>query len=334
MRCTSRQAPFYWTQFGARVLATLVLSVHPQLTCTHSLPDGLVFFCVDRADGPFGFMETYDPEYVSNTSDKAGQYAFAQQPEACKWNCQKLAEALSPVVPMAQLQPYLDRFDDLYFAAFSQRMLAKLGLQTTAADDDALLQDLLEVMQQTGADWTVTFRAFCNVPTNALPNAEDDANIAAALRPTIDRIVECCASPQQLATIHMQRSLEVGAASAAPVEAERSEQLRRRAEELGRAPPAAKHKHDVAEQLRILRTWLRGGLQGGQEPHRTALDILGAWDPNRSYEISQTEFRKALHAHGFDAPKDLTQALFDELDSDGTYKLDYKELQAWLDDGS
>ena len=95
-----------------------------------------------------------------------------------------------------------------------------------------------------------------------------------------------------------------------------------------------KHKHDVAEQLRILRTWLRGGLQGGQEPHRTALDILGAWDPNRSYEISQTEFRKALHAHGFDAPKDLTQALFDELDSDGTYKLDYKELQAWLDDGS
>lgn len=229
-----------------------------------------VFLCVDRADGPFGFMETYDPEYVSNTSDKAGQYAFAQQPEACKWNCQKLAEALSPVVPMAQLQPYLDRFDDLYFAAFSQRMLAKLGLQTTAADDDALLQDLLEVMQQTGADWTVTFRAFCNVPTNALPNAEDDANIAAALRPTIDRIVECCASPQQLATIHMQRSLEVGAASAAPVEAERSEQLRRRAEELGRAPPAAKQEHDVARWGVWLRTYVR-------RLQREKIDDAAAW---------------------------------------------------------
>ena len=52
----------------------------------------------------------------------------------------------------------------------------------------------------------------------------------------------------------------------------------------------------------------------------------------QSYEISQTEFRKALHAHGFDAPKQLTQVLFDEIDSDGTYKIDYKEMQAWLDD--
>ena len=64
-------------------------------------------------------METYDPEYVSNTSDKAGQYAFAQQPEA-RGN----AEARRGAQPGGAMpQPHLDRFDDLYFAAFSQRML-------------------------------------------------------------------------------------------------------------------------------------------------------------------------------------------------------------------
>lgn len=44
--------------------------------------------------GPFGFMETYDPEYVCNTSDHTGRYAYHRQPEACKWNCERLAEVL------------------------------------------------------------------------------------------------------------------------------------------------------------------------------------------------------------------------------------------------
>ena len=82
---------------------------------------------------------------------------------------------------------------------------------------------------------------------------------------------------------------------------------------------------NVVKQLRLLKGWLKG-----EDGSRTALEIFQAWDPNGSYEISQGEFRKALEAHGFEAPRSLTQALFDELDSDSTYKLDYREMQAWL----
>lgn len=216
-----------------------------------------------RTDGPFGFMEAYDPSYVSNSSDKSGQYAFAQQPEVLKWNCVRLAEALSPVVPMAELRPHLERFDNVYFGAFSARMLAKLGLRSAADGDDELLQALLEVMEATGADWTVTFRSLCNIPMPPTSDPEQashaggDSATQQQLRPTVDRIVECCATPQQLAAVAMQRSLELGATSAEADVAARSEALRRRAEELGKAAPAAKKAHDIARWGEWLRTYTR-----------------------------------------------------------------------------
>ena len=101
-------------------------------------------------------------------------------------------------------------------------------------------------------------------------------------------------------------------------------------ESIGQIDEGTKHAisqaaGNVVQQLRLLKAWLKG-----ENGERTAMEIFQAWDPNGSYEISQGEFRKALEAHGFEAPRSLTQALFDELDSDSTYKLDYREVQAWL----
>lgn len=45
--------------------------------------------------GPFGFLDRYDPEHVCNTSDDSGRYSYSAQPQICRWNCMKLAEALS-----------------------------------------------------------------------------------------------------------------------------------------------------------------------------------------------------------------------------------------------
>lgn len=192
--------------------------------------------------GPYGFMETYDPEYVCNASDQHGMYAYHRQPEVCRWNCERLADALAPVVPTALTKPLLARFDDVYFASFSERMLAKLGIAAVADGDDDLLQGLLGAMQRTGADWTASFRALCDI---ALPPFRKGRE-ALALAPTVERIVECCASPQQLAASAMQKSLELGAASAEPADAAKSEALRRHAEELSRAPASVKRTHDVA----------------------------------------------------------------------------------------
>ena len=47
--------------------------------------------------GPFGFMERYDPGYTPNASDDSSRYSFEAQPERCRYNIQKLSEALQPV---------------------------------------------------------------------------------------------------------------------------------------------------------------------------------------------------------------------------------------------
>ena len=52
--------------------------------------------------GPYGFMDNFDPKHICNHSDDKGRYRYEAQPEICKWNLGKLAEALDPVLPKQQ----------------------------------------------------------------------------------------------------------------------------------------------------------------------------------------------------------------------------------------
>ena len=46
-------------------------------------------------------VDDYDPDFICNGSDDGGRYAFNKQPEICRWNLEKLAEALDFVLPKA-----------------------------------------------------------------------------------------------------------------------------------------------------------------------------------------------------------------------------------------
>jgi serine/tyrosine/threonine adenylyltransferase len=117
--------------------------------------------------GPFGFLDAFDPMHVCNHSDDQGRYAYARQPGVAFWNLHALAQALLPLVPVAdgpqeaaaeQLLAALEP----YKAEFSQAMVAglraKLGLQTEHDDDPALADDLLKLMADDRADFTITWR--------------------------------------------------------------------------------------------------------------------------------------------------------------------------------
>jgi uncharacterized protein YdiU (UPF0061 family) len=49
--------------------------------------------------GPFGFMEYFDKKHICNHSDQHGLYMYANQPQICKSNLGRLAEALVTVLP-------------------------------------------------------------------------------------------------------------------------------------------------------------------------------------------------------------------------------------------
>ncbi|MEW5317624.1 MAG: hypothetical protein WDW38_008907 [Sanguina aurantia] len=98
--------------------------------------------------GPFGFLDTYNPDHVCNGSDDQGRYTFQAQPSICHWNCEKLGEALKPLLPPGggkrQLGGYMPEYDRV-FGALCRR---KLGLLGCEEDGDGALYDSL--LQQSG----------------------------------------------------------------------------------------------------------------------------------------------------------------------------------------
>ncbi|MEY4339115.1 MAG: hypothetical protein RLZ14_965 [Actinomycetota bacterium] len=114
--------------------------------------------------GPCAFMDRYHPATVFSSIDHHGRYAYGNQPVVAQWNLARLAEALLPLmadsveraVPLATevLQSFTERFD----AHWTAGMQAKLGLDHVPADE-ALHDDLLELLQANSVDLTSFFRA-------------------------------------------------------------------------------------------------------------------------------------------------------------------------------
>jgi serine/tyrosine/threonine adenylyltransferase len=122
--------------------------------------------------GPFGFMESYDPGYICNHSDPRGRYAFDQQPQVGLWNLTCLAQALSPLIPIAAAHAVLDGYAPAYYQHHLKLMGAKLGLSSATQDDIQLIVSLLEMMHASQLDYTNLFRSLGNF--NSAADATND----------------------------------------------------------------------------------------------------------------------------------------------------------------
>ncbi|MEP0566225.1 MAG: protein adenylyltransferase SelO, partial [Paracoccaceae bacterium] len=110
--------------------------------------------------GPCAFIDTYHPLSVYSSIDRAGRYAFARQPDVAMWNLAQLATSLLPMIDDQEaVQASLDRFPDLFRAAWMDVFRHKIGLQTEAEGDVELIHDLMNKMAEGQADFTNTFRA-------------------------------------------------------------------------------------------------------------------------------------------------------------------------------
>lgn len=116
--------------------------------------------------GPFGFMEAYDSNYVPNSSDDEGRYKFSNQPSVGLYNLEKLLESLSVLLSPEQHLHARTSLNSSYFNVYSGRyfalMSSKLGL---AEADRGLVNSLLELMEDAGADYTMTFRELSEITT-------------------------------------------------------------------------------------------------------------------------------------------------------------------------
>ncbi|OQS01639.1 selenoprotein O [Achlya hypogyna] len=154
--------------------------------------------------GPFGFMEHFDPGHICNTSDSSGRYAYAEQPEICKWNCHLLVTHLSPLCPptlLAGLQSLVETtFDAVYAQEFAALVHAKLGLRHDDASP-AVLDAFWHTLTETHADFTVVFRTLSRLSAADAASVDDVVNALTGVSHTFSqalRAAEPSVSPAQL----------------------------------------------------------------------------------------------------------------------------------------
>jgi len=109
--------------------------------------------------GPCAFMETYHPATVFSSIDTHGRYAYENQPKMAAWNLARFAETLLPLLDINAAQETIAGFFGYYQAHWLTGIRAKLGLFDAHAEDEALIDDLLDAMQQSQANYTGIFRA-------------------------------------------------------------------------------------------------------------------------------------------------------------------------------
>ena len=149
----------YANLFQEVVLRTAELIAHWQaFGFTHGVMNtdnfALLGFTLDY--GPFGFLEGFDPAYVSNHSDGTGLYAFGNQPQVGFFNLQCLMRALSPLLLQPQAEAALAEYEPALAGCYLGLMADKLGLMTRRDEDEALIGDLLTVLN--GTDYSLFFR--------------------------------------------------------------------------------------------------------------------------------------------------------------------------------
>ena len=108
-------------------------------------------------------MDDFVPMKTFSSIDRQGRYAYGNQPNLAAWNMAQLATALLPltedrdasIIRFTEIvQSFGDIFDREYSAIFSR----KIGLPTDQ-ETDALIDGLLKMMADIGADFTLCFRA-------------------------------------------------------------------------------------------------------------------------------------------------------------------------------
>ncbi|RMC04869.1 hypothetical protein DUI87_18043 [Hirundo rustica rustica] len=121
--------------------------------------------------GPFGFMDSYDPDFVPNTSDDERRYKIGNQASVGQFNLSKLLQALKPLLDPRQKQlasQILKGYGEHYYSRFTELFKTKLGLLGENENDNYLIAFLLKIMEDTKADFTMTFRELSEITADQL----------------------------------------------------------------------------------------------------------------------------------------------------------------------
>lgn len=116
--------------------------------------------------GPFGFLDTYNPEFICNHSDHQGRYSFRNQPSIGLWNLNALATCFSSLLETSEITECLKHYETEFLRHYRQIMASKIGLIDYQSEDELLINRLLNMMAKDQVDYTLFFRKLCDFSKN------------------------------------------------------------------------------------------------------------------------------------------------------------------------
>ena len=117
--------------------------------------------------GPFGFCELFDPKFQPWTGG-GEHFSFFNQPSAAKINFKTFCSSLKPI--LSGREEDLENLDQIEndFPKLMQKELKKMWANKIGLDhcDENLINELLNLMFISKADYTILFRKLSNIPDN------------------------------------------------------------------------------------------------------------------------------------------------------------------------
>ena len=109
-------------------------------------------------------MDRYDPNTFFSSIDTQGRYAYSNQPLILLWNLARFAETLIPLIDKNEknsiniLSQKISLIQSKYEKAWLKVMSKKIGITKIQDGDLELINDLLDIMKNEKADFTLVFR--------------------------------------------------------------------------------------------------------------------------------------------------------------------------------
>ena len=109
-------------------------------------------------------MDRYDPNTFFSSIDTQGRYAYSNQPLILLWNLVRFAETLIPLIDKNEknsinvLSQKISLIQSKYEKAWLKVMSKKIGITKIQDGDLELINDLLDIMKNEKADFTLVFR--------------------------------------------------------------------------------------------------------------------------------------------------------------------------------
>ncbi|HEY0843329.1 protein adenylyltransferase SelO [Methylotenera sp.] len=124
--------------------------------------------------GPYGWIDNFDPGWTPNTTDAQGKrYCFGRQHDIGRWNLERLADALSTILPDAVgLNHALDQYEAVYTQSLIDALVGKFGLDNWQDSDGELINRCFELMTRAEVDMTLFFTNLPHINL-AAPNIAD-----------------------------------------------------------------------------------------------------------------------------------------------------------------